>query len=54
MEITKIQLRELMAKSFKFGQQKYEANGFAIRLWIEGEIEKILRRRSLRKRNRNI
>jgi len=41
MEITKTQIKELMTKAFKFGQQKYEANGFAIKLWIEGEIEKI-------------
>jgi len=43
MKITKPQLRELMTKSFKFGQEKYEANSFSIRLWIEGEIEKIIK-----------
>ncbi len=40
---TKLQVKELMLKAFKMGQEKFEAdpNDFPIRLWIAGEIDAI-------------
>lgn len=39
--IQKQKVEKLMLESFKFGQEKYEAENYSIKLWVQEEIEKI-------------
>lgn len=34
-------LKQMMAKSFKMGKEKYECGDYPMRLWIEGEIKEL-------------
>jgi len=39
------QIKELMFNAFKKGQEKYEAEDYPIKLWIEGVIENAQRKK---------
>lgn len=45
-KISDPKIKQLMLKAFKLGQKKYKADDYSIKLWIDGEIGDLRKRKA--------